>query len=127
VIAGGRQKEIIDFGIRYYGVPAGQRIRSVDHDLVTVSKRKSGLNEETRAFTGRSEGHGSFAWFVFDSYLTILPASRGACSSHGPGEPFREAEAIEATEFRDVVGRLSLRSSADHHQSRSGGCVSRCS
>jgi len=50
VIAGGRQKEIIDFGIRYYGVPAGSEFGALINDLVTVSKRKSGLNEETRAF-----------------------------------------------------------------------------
>jgi alkyl hydroperoxide reductase subunit AhpF len=50
VIAGRREKEIIDFGIRYYGVPAGSEFGALINDLLTVSKRESGLSEETRVF-----------------------------------------------------------------------------
>ena len=50
VIAGGRDKEIIDFGIRYYGVPAGSEFGALINDLLTVSKRESGLSAETLAF-----------------------------------------------------------------------------
>ena len=50
VIAGGREKEIIDFGIRYYGVPAGSEFGALINDLLFVSKRKSGLSVETLAF-----------------------------------------------------------------------------
>jgi len=50
VIAGKQGEEIIDFGIRYYGVPAGSEFGALINDLVTVSKRESGLSEETLAF-----------------------------------------------------------------------------
>lgn len=50
VIAGNRGEEIIDFGIRYYGVPAGSEFGALISDLLTVSKRESGLSEQTLAF-----------------------------------------------------------------------------
>jgi alkyl hydroperoxide reductase subunit AhpF len=50
VIAGRQEKEIIDFGIRYYGVPAGSEFGALISDLLTVSKRQSGLSDETKAF-----------------------------------------------------------------------------
>jgi alkyl hydroperoxide reductase subunit AhpF len=50
VIAGRREKEIIDYGIRYYGVPAGSEFGALINDLLTVSKRESGLSAETLAF-----------------------------------------------------------------------------
>jgi alkyl hydroperoxide reductase subunit AhpF len=50
VIAGRREKGIIDFGIRYYGVPAGSEFGALINDLVMVSKRESGLSKETQAF-----------------------------------------------------------------------------
>jgi alkyl hydroperoxide reductase subunit AhpF len=50
VIAGRQGAEIIDYGIRFYGVPAGSEFGALINDLLTVSKRKSGLSEETLAF-----------------------------------------------------------------------------
>ena len=50
VIAGGWGEDIIDFGIRYYGVPAGSEFGALINDLLTVSKRESGLSKETLAF-----------------------------------------------------------------------------
>jgi alkyl hydroperoxide reductase subunit AhpF len=50
VIAGRQGEEIIDFGIRYYGVPAGSEFGALINDLVVVSKRESGLSAETLAF-----------------------------------------------------------------------------
>ena len=50
VIAGRQGEEIIDFGIRYYGVPAGTEFGALINDLVTVSRRESGLSQETQAF-----------------------------------------------------------------------------
>jgi alkyl hydroperoxide reductase subunit AhpF len=50
VIAGGRGEDIIDFGIRYYGVPAGSEFGALITDILTVSKRESGLSDEMLAF-----------------------------------------------------------------------------
>ena len=50
VIAGRQGDQIVDFGIRYAGIPAGHEFSSLIHDMLLVSGRDSGLAEETRDF-----------------------------------------------------------------------------
>lgn len=50
VIAGKDGDQVLDYGIRYAGIPSGHEFGSLIHDLVTVSRRDSGLSEETRQF-----------------------------------------------------------------------------
>jgi len=50
VIAGQDGKELIDYGIRFYGIPAGSEFGSLISALLLVSKRQSGLNEQTKYF-----------------------------------------------------------------------------
>jgi alkyl hydroperoxide reductase subunit AhpF len=40
----------VDFGIRYAGIPSGHEFSSLIQDLILVSGRDSGLNEQTRDF-----------------------------------------------------------------------------
>ena len=49
VIAGKDDDRIIDYGIRYAGIPSGYEFSSLIQDLVLVSVRDSGLAAETRA------------------------------------------------------------------------------
>ena len=49
VIAGKEADRIIDYGIRYAGIPSGYEFSSLIQDLVLVSGRDSGLAAETRA------------------------------------------------------------------------------
>ncbi len=37
-----------DYGIRYYGIPSGYEFSSILQDIVTVSKRDTGLSESTK-------------------------------------------------------------------------------
>lgn len=48
VLAGREGDQIEDYGIRYAGIPAGHEFSSLIHDLVLVSSRDSGLEEQTR-------------------------------------------------------------------------------
>lgn len=48
VIAGKDADQIIDYGIRYAGIPSGYEFSSLIQDLVLVSGRDSGLAAETR-------------------------------------------------------------------------------
>ncbi len=48
VIARKNGDEIIDYGIRYAGIPAGHEFSSLIHTLILVSTGESGLNEETK-------------------------------------------------------------------------------
>jgi alkyl hydroperoxide reductase subunit AhpF len=50
VIAGQEGKELIDHGIRFYGIPAGSEFGSLISALLLVSKRQSGLSEQTKSF-----------------------------------------------------------------------------
>jgi len=40
----------IDYGVRYAGIPSGHEFSSLIQDLLLVSSRDSGLNEQTREF-----------------------------------------------------------------------------
>jgi glutaredoxin-like protein len=48
VLAAKGQDQIIDYGIRYAGIPSGYEFSSLIQDLVLVSSRDSGLSQETR-------------------------------------------------------------------------------
>lgn len=55
VIAGRDGDQILDYGIRYAGIPSGHEFSSLVHDLVLVSGRQSGLNQRTRDFLANLE------------------------------------------------------------------------
>ena len=50
VIAAEGEDGPIDYGIRYAGIPSGHEFSSLIQDLILVSARDSGLNEQTRTF-----------------------------------------------------------------------------
>jgi glutaredoxin-like protein len=50
VLAGIDGKELIDYGIRFYGIPAGSEFGALISALLMVSNRQSGLTEQTRSF-----------------------------------------------------------------------------
>ena len=50
VIAGEGENGPIDYGIRYAGIPSGHEFSSLIQDLILVSGRDSGLNQQTRDF-----------------------------------------------------------------------------
>jgi glutaredoxin-like protein len=53
VLAGRDGDQILDYGIRFAGIPSGHEFSSLIHDLILVSGRDSGLNEQTREFLSR--------------------------------------------------------------------------
>lgn len=50
VLAGKDGDKIIDYGIRFKGIPAGHEFSSLVNSLVLVSRRDSNLKEETKKF-----------------------------------------------------------------------------
>lgn len=50
VIAAEGEDGPIDYGVRYAGIPSGHEFSSLIQDLILVSGRDSGLNEQTREF-----------------------------------------------------------------------------
>jgi alkyl hydroperoxide reductase subunit AhpF len=43
-------EQVIDYGVRFSGIPSGHEFASLIHDLVLVSGRDSGLKPQTRDF-----------------------------------------------------------------------------
>ncbi len=50
VMAGIDEQGVIDYGVRYKGIPSGHEFATLVNDLVLVSKRDSGLSAATREF-----------------------------------------------------------------------------
>jgi alkyl hydroperoxide reductase subunit AhpF len=50
VIAGRKDGQMVDYGIRYAGIPAGHEFSALIHDLLLVSGRDSGLEPMTRDY-----------------------------------------------------------------------------
>jgi len=50
VIAGRAGEQVLDYGVRIAGIPAGHEFTSLIHDLLLVSGRDSGLETSTREF-----------------------------------------------------------------------------
>ena len=50
ILAGQDGNEIIDFGIRFAGIPAGSEFTSLINSIVMVSNRNSGLQQATRDY-----------------------------------------------------------------------------
>jgi glutaredoxin-like protein len=49
-LVGHKDGQLVDYGIRFAGIPAGHEFSSLVHDLVLVSKQDSGLSPVTREF-----------------------------------------------------------------------------
>jgi alkyl hydroperoxide reductase subunit AhpF len=50
VLAAREGDKLTDYGIRFAGIPSGHAFTSLVNDLLMVSSRSSGLNEDTLAF-----------------------------------------------------------------------------
>jgi glutaredoxin-like protein len=50
VLAARNGEELVDYGIRYKGVPSGHEFTSLVNSLLIVSRRDSGLTKATREF-----------------------------------------------------------------------------
>jgi len=64
VIAGRDGEEIIDYGIRLSGIPAGHEFATLIHDLVLASGRDSGLSQQTRELLNEIQTPVSLQVFV---------------------------------------------------------------
>lgn len=50
VIAGLDGDQVLDYGIRFSGIPSGHEFSSLVHDMILVSGRDSGLSAKTKDF-----------------------------------------------------------------------------
>lgn len=104
VIAGREGNKVVDYGIRYAGIPAGHEFTSLIHDLVLVSGRDSALSQKSREFLGKLASPVLLQVFVTPSCpycpRAVLLAHQMALES-----PMVQAEMVEAMEFPELSER----------------------
>jgi glutaredoxin-like protein len=107
VIAGRDGEQILDYGIRLAGIPSGHEFSSLIHDLLLVSRRDSGLSEQTRQVLKGLEKPVLLQVFVTPSCpycpQAVILAHQMALES-----PMIEAEMVEATEFAELSDRYHV-------------------
>ena len=107
VITGREDDRVIDYGIRYYGIPSGYEFTSLVNDLVMVSSRNSALSEPTREFLKNLTSPIHLQVFVTPS-CPYCPRAVVLAHQMAMESPWVEAEMIEATEFFDLANQYEV-------------------
>ncbi len=107
VIAGKDGDQVVDFGVRYAGMPSGHEFTSLINDLILVSTRNTALSAETRAFLAGLTAPVHLQVFVTPTCpycpRAVVLAHRLAIES-----PMVQAEMVEATEFPELSERFAV-------------------
>ena len=104
VIAGRDGDQILDYGIRFAGIPSGHEFSSLIHDLVLVSSRDSGLNEATRKVLANLEHPVLLQVFVTPT-CPYCPQAVVLAHQMALESPMVEAEMVEAMEYPELSQR----------------------
>jgi glutaredoxin-like protein len=107
VIAGLEGEQVVDYGIRYAGVPAGHEFTSLINDIILVSQGDSGLDDETRAFLKELKQPVLLQVFVTPT-CPYCPQSVNLAHAMAMESPLVQAEMIEATEFVDLSAQFNV-------------------
>lgn len=107
VMAGQEGDEVIDYGIRFLGMPSGHEFTSLINDIVMVSQRDSGLSPQTREFLAGLKEPVTLQVFVTPTCpycpRAVILAHQMALES-----PWVQAEMVEAMEFPDLADRFDV-------------------
>lgn len=107
VLAGKDGDQILDYGIRYKGIPAGHEFSSLINDLILVSRRDSNLSAETRAFLKALTQPVHLQVFVTPT-CGYCPRAVVLAHQFAMESPLVEAEMVEAMEFPELADRFAV-------------------
>jgi glutaredoxin-like protein len=107
VIAGRDGDQILDYGIRYAGIPSGHEFSSLIHDIILVSGGDSGLGQETRSFLKSLDSPIHLQVFVTPT-CPYCPRAVVLAHQMALESPMVEAEMVEAMEFPDLSNRFGV-------------------
>ncbi len=96
-----------DYGIRYFGIPAGYEFGSLIDDILDVSKGESGLAKKTRDALGKLTKPLHFQVFVTPTCPYCPSAVRLAHKMAIESDLIR-ADMIEATEFPELSEKYEV-------------------
>lgn len=104
VITGREGDQLVDFGVRYAGVPSGHEFSSLIQDIILVSGRDSRLSDQTREFLSNLTEPVSLQVFVTPTCPYCPPAVILA-HQMAMESPMVQAEMVEAMEFPELSSK----------------------
>ena len=107
VIAGLDGEEVLDYGVRFLGIPAGHEFTSLIRNIIMVSNRDSGLSEETRAFLSKMETPIHLQVFVTPT-CPYCPQAVILAHQFAMESALVEAEMVEAMEFPELSDHFKV-------------------
>jgi glutaredoxin-like protein len=107
VMVGMEGEQVLDYGIRFKGIPAGHEFTSLINDLLIVSRRDSNLSPETREFLRTLDSPVHLFVFVTPS-CPYCPRAVVLAHQFALESPMVEAEMVEAMEFPELANRFQV-------------------
>ena len=107
VIAGKDGDQLLDYGIRYAGIPSGHEFSSLINSVLLVSGRDSKLGEDIRDMLKGLDKPVNMLVFVTPT-CPYCPQAVVLAHQMALESPMIEAEMIEATEFPDLSTRFNV-------------------
>jgi len=107
VIVGLDGDQILDYGIRFAGIPSGHEFSSLINTILLVSGRDSGLSDETRQALIRIDQPVQILVFVTPT-CPYCPRAVVLAHQFAIESPMIEAEMVEAMEFPELSERFRV-------------------
>lgn len=96
-----------DYGIRYFGIPAGYEFGSLIDDILDVSRGESGLSEDTKEALAKLTQSLHFQVFVTPT-CPYCPAAVRLAHKMALESDLVRADMIEATEFPELAEKYEV-------------------
>jgi glutaredoxin-like protein len=107
VIAAREGDQLVDYGIRFFGIPSGYEFTSLINDLVMVSSRNSALTDPTREFLKSLNSPVHLQVFVTPT-CPYCPRAVVLAHQMAMESPWIESEMVEASEFFDLANQFNV-------------------
>ena len=95
---------LVDFGVRYAGVPSGHEFSSLIQDIILVSRRDSGLSQQTRDLLADLTEPVSLQVFVTPT-CAYCPQAVILAHQMAMESPMVQAEMVAAMEFPELSSK----------------------
>lgn len=107
VLAGRDGDQLLDYGVRFAGIPSGHEFSSLIHTLILVSGRDSQLDPKTRQFLAGLDKPVLLQVFVTPT-CPYCPRAVVLAHQMALESPLVEAEMVEAMEFPELSNRYNV-------------------
>jgi glutaredoxin-like protein len=108
VIAAKDGATVTDLGVQYSGIPSGHEFNTLINDILMVSKRDSGLTQQTREFLKNLDKPLHLQVFVTPTCPYCPRAVLLAHQMAMENPQMIRAEGVEATEFPELANRFNV-------------------